>query len=88
MNKVIKRRVFVSKIQFRYKMIVNAGFGNLERMSIITQSTIKKKKKQNFCEFAVTSYATVTAYYLILSMVGGEFWNNIYAKQIKHMNPR
>ena len=45
------------------------------------QSTIKKRKIHSLPEFAVTSYATVTAFYWILNIVRGEFWNNIYAKQ-------
>ena len=41
----------------------------------------QKKKINRSCDFTASSYPTATAYHWIPSMVGVEFWNNIYAKQ-------
>ena len=54
----------------------------------LNDTTVNNQKEEDTQSLwvAVTSYATVTAYYWILSMVGGEFGNNIYAKQGKFMD--
>ena len=86
--------IYINAINHLLKLVVcttkclsGASLARIFWHRIQSQSTIiKKKDKSKLWLYKASSYLTATAYHWIPSMVGGEFWNNIYAKQGKFLD--